>query len=174
MAARVQFAPLFFSFQHPKNQQLYLRDIWQRVQMTEILQNYLSAWESFSVSGKENAGQGGDFLHEEPNKRIKSFLPSVMPTEDVWRKICRNLQDLEELRDSIVTIPETHKKISNLANEVTMLQRKIRKNLVTNDLTESRPLISLSDTPLDQELVNIKYNSQENSENYKFSVFTTC
>ena len=97
-----------------------------------------------------------------------------MPTEDVWRKICRNLQDLEELRDSIVTIPETHKKISNLANEVTMLQRKIRKNLVTNDLTESRPLISLSDTPLDQELVNIKYNSQENSENYKFSVFTTC
>ena len=97
-----------------------------------------------------------------------------MPTEDVWRKICRNLQDLEELRDSIVTIPETHKKISNLANEVTMLQRKIRKNFVTNDLTESRPLISLSDAPLDQELVNIKYNSKENSENYKFSFFTTC
>ena len=43
MAAHVPFAPLFFSFQHPKNQQLYLRDIWQRVQMTGILQNYLSA-----------------------------------------------------------------------------------------------------------------------------------
>ena len=83
--------------------------------MTGILQNYLSARESFSVSGKENAGQGGDFLHEEPNKHIKSLLLSVMPTEDVWRKICRNLQDLEELRDSIVTIPETHKKMSNLA-----------------------------------------------------------
>ena len=38
-----------------------------------------------------------------------------MPTEVAWRKICRNLQDLEGLRDSIVTIPETHKKISNLA-----------------------------------------------------------
>ena len=111
MAASVQFAPLFFSFQHPKNQQLYLRDIWLRVQMTGILQNYLSARESFSVSGKENAGQGGDFLHEEPNKHIKSLLLSVMPTKDIWRKICRNLQDLEELRDSIVTIPETQKNV---------------------------------------------------------------
>ena len=55
-----------------------------------------------------------------------------------------------------------------------MLQRKIQKNLVTNDLTESRPPISLSGTPLDQKLVNIKYNSQENSENYKFSFLTTC
>ena len=173
MAARIQFAPLFCSFQHPKYQQLYLRDIWQRVQMPEILQNYLIARESFSVSGKENAGQGGDFLHEELNKRIKSLLPPIMPTEDVWRKICRNLEDLEELRDSIVTIPETHKKIPNLANEVTMLRREIRKNLFTNDLTESRPLISLSDTTLDQELVNIKYNSQENYENYKSSFFTT-
>ena len=33
MAARVQFAPLFYSFQHPKYQHLYLCNIWQRVQM---------------------------------------------------------------------------------------------------------------------------------------------
>ena len=110
IAARIQFGPLFCSFKHPKYQQLYLHDIWQRVQMPEILQNYLCARESFSVSGKGNAGQGGDFLHVELNKCIKSLLPPVMPTEDVWRKICRNLEDLEELRDSIVTIPETHKK----------------------------------------------------------------
>ena len=100
MAARIQFAPLFYSFQHRKYQRLYLRDIWQRVQMSHILQNYLCAQESFSVSGKENAGQGGDFLHQELNKRIKSLFPTVMHTEDVCRKIFRNLEDLEEFRNS--------------------------------------------------------------------------
>ena len=137
----------------------------------EILQNYLCARESFSVSGKENVGQEGDFLHEELNKRMKSLL--LMSTEEVWRKICPNLEYLEELHDSNVIIPGTHKKIPNLANEVTMLRREIRKILFINDITESRPLISLSDTPLDQVNVNIKYNSQENYENYKFAFFTT-
>ena len=32
-----------------------------------------------------------------------------MSTEDVWRKICWNLQDLEELRYSIAAISETKK-----------------------------------------------------------------
>lgn len=100
MAARIQFAPLFYSFQYRKYQRLYLRDIWQRVQMSDILQNYLCAQESFNVSGKENAGQGGDFLHQELNKRIKSLFPTVMHTEDVCRKIFRNLEDLEEFRNS--------------------------------------------------------------------------
>lgn len=139
----------------------------------EILQNYLCARESFSVSGMDNVGQEGDFLHEELNKRMKSLLLPIMSTEEVWRKICPNLEDLEELHDSIVTIPATHKKIPNLANEVTMLRREIRKILFINDITESRPLISLSDTTLDQVNVNIKYNSQENYENYKFAFFTT-
>ena len=53
-----------------------------------------------------------------------------------------------------------------------MLRREIRKKFFTSDLNESRPLILLSDTPLDQELVNIKYNSQENYEKYKLSFFT--
>ena len=68
--------------------------------MSDILQNFLCAQESFSVSGKENAGQGEDFLHQELNKRIKSLFPTVMPTEYVCRKIFRNLEDLEEFRNS--------------------------------------------------------------------------
>ena len=99
----------------------------------EILQNYLCARESFSVSGMDNVGQEGDFLHEELNKRMKSLLLPVMSTEEVWRKTCPNLEDLEELHDGIVTIPATHKKIPNLANEVTMLRREIRKILFIND-----------------------------------------
>ena len=46
--------------------------------------------------------------------------------------------------------------------------------MCTNGSTRCRPLILLSDTPLDQELVNIKYNYQENYENFKISFFTTA
>lgn len=46
--------------------------------------------------------------------------------------------------------------------------------MFTNGSTRCRPLILLSDTPLDQELVNIKYNYQENYENFKISFFTTA
>lgn len=100
MASHAQFAPLFYSIHHPKYQQLYLRDIWLRVQMPETLQNHLSIHKSFSLSGKENSGQGGDFLHEELNKKIKSLLPPIMATEDVRLKICRDLENLEELREN--------------------------------------------------------------------------
>ena len=31
--------------------------------------------ESFTVSGVNNKGQGADFIHEELNRQIKSFLP---------------------------------------------------------------------------------------------------
>ena len=46
--------------------------------------------------------------------------------------------------------------------------------MFTNGSTRCRPLILLSDTPLDQELLNIKYNHQENYENFKISFFTTA
>ena len=78
--ARTQFAPLFYSFLHPKYQQLHLRDLWQRVQMPQEIKEYISTSESFSVSGREHSGQGGDFVHEELNKHIKALLPQIMPT----------------------------------------------------------------------------------------------
>ena len=104
IAARIQFAPLFYSFPHPKYQQLHLQDeyIWQRVQMPQEIREYISTNESISVSGRENSGQGGDFVHEELKKRIKALLPRIMPTADVWSRACRKLSDLEEIRDNTI------------------------------------------------------------------------
>ena len=62
MAARVQFAALFFSFHHPQYQHLFMRDIWLRVQMPEELNHFVGYHECFSLSGKDNAGQGGDLF----------------------------------------------------------------------------------------------------------------
>ena len=140
MAARVQFAPLFFSFHHPRYQHLFMRDIWLRVQMPEELNHFVSYHECFSLSGKDNAGQGGDFVHEELNKRIKALLPPLMPTEETWTRICRNLKDLEELRNSIFKISPSQKKFPNLTNEITMIRREIRSSLFMNDLTNVSPI----------------------------------
>ena len=60
LAARIQFAPLFYSFHHPKYQQLHLRDIWQRSQMPEPLLEFVNSNESLSLSGKNNTGQSCD------------------------------------------------------------------------------------------------------------------
>ena len=66
---------------------------------------------SFSVSGKNNCGQGGDFVHEELNKRIKSLLPPIMPTPEVWTRVCRKMKDLEEQYNNITRLKETIQKI---------------------------------------------------------------
>ena len=39
VSMRIQFAPLFHSFCHPKYQQLHLLDLYQRVQMSERLKS---------------------------------------------------------------------------------------------------------------------------------------
>ena len=51
-----------------------MRDIWQRVQIPEELNHFVSSHEYFSLSGKDNAGQVVDFVHKEQNKRIKVIL----------------------------------------------------------------------------------------------------
>ena len=62
MAARVQFAPLSFFFHHPRYHHLFMHNIWQRVEMPERLNHFVTSLECFSLSGKDHAGQGGD-LH---------------------------------------------------------------------------------------------------------------
>ena len=57
--------------------------------MPEKLVNYITSYESFSVSGDKNRGEGADFVHENFNKTTKYFLPPGMPTTETWRRICR-------------------------------------------------------------------------------------
>ena len=100
ISARVQLAPLFYSFNHPKYQQLHLRDLCERVQMPDSIKSYAEGHESFSVSNFSNCGQGGDFIQEEVNKTIKLFLLPGMPSE-MWKRVCRKAATLKELKESV-------------------------------------------------------------------------
>lgn len=41
---------------------------------------------------------GGDFVLENKNRRIKMWAPPGLPTKKQWQSVCRNLDDLEEVK----------------------------------------------------------------------------
>ena len=121
MAARVQFATLFYSFKHPKYQKLHLRDLLEPVKIPELLKSYLESHKSFSVSNFYNRGQGIDFTQEESNKLVKLFLPHGMTSAEIWREVCRKFTNLKELKDSVCDTSSDKKiRYKQHLNEVTI------------------------------------------------------
>ena len=59
--------------------------------MPELLKSYLESHESFSLSNFYSRDQGGNFIREESNKLVKSFLPPDVPSAEIWRKFAENL-----------------------------------------------------------------------------------
>ena len=94
--------------------------------MPQEIKEYISTNESFSVSGRENSNQGGDFVHEELNKRIKALLPPIMPTADVWSRVCCKLPGLEEIRDNTIRPMESKSCYKNHVNGITMVCKEIQ------------------------------------------------
>ena len=101
MATWVQCSQLFFSFNHRKYQKLFPRDLCQQVQMAEMLMNYLTDHESFSVSDVKNRA-GADFELENSNKTTKSFLPPGMPTAETWRQACWKVTNLSNCKEKSI------------------------------------------------------------------------
>ena len=142
--------------------------------MPQEIKEYISTNESFSVSGRENSNQGGDFVHEELNKRIKALLPPIMPTVDVWSRVCRKLPDLEEIRDNTIKPTESRSRYKNHANEITMVRREIRSNMTISFNPEKTALLkSIDGLNLDPDLKDIKYIAEDNYENYKRNFYQT-
>ena len=99
LVARAQCSNLFFSFNHRKYQKLLLKDLCQRVQMPETI-NYVTSNESFSVSAEKNREEGTDFVHQNPNKTTKSFLPPGMPIAETLRRLCQKAIDLSKHKEN--------------------------------------------------------------------------
>ena len=173
MAARSTFAPLFYCGHHPKYQMLLLRDMCQRVNYTDEVAEYMTKTESHSVSGKNNAGQGADFIHEEVNKEIKSYLPPLgLPSQKTWTNIVRNASKLKQLKNNLLTDSnisfKSEKRSKEYDHEVTMVRRKFRqKGYLTNYFDGSSGLYSLSGESLDHSLCDFNFTATDNYKAYK-------
>ena len=110
MSAQFQLAPLFYSFKDSKYQHLHSRDLCKRVQMPNSIKSYVERHESFLVSDFNNCGQGGDFIQEEANKTIKSFLLPGMSSSEIWKRVCWKATPLKKLK-ALVTQQQIKNKI---------------------------------------------------------------
>jgi hypothetical protein len=98
LASRAVFSPLFFGLNMPFYMETYIRDSMIRVQCPSAVQEFIETNESYSVSGNPNKGEGGDFVLENINRKIKSVMPPGLPSDDRWTTVCRNIERLDKVK----------------------------------------------------------------------------
>ena len=173
MAGRTVFAPLFYCGHHPKYQRLFLRDLVERVKYPENVTAYIKSTESHSVSGDLDKGQGGDFIHEEVNKNIKSYLQGCgIPTKRIWVNIIRKAKTLDVIKDKIVENTDINnksgkKRPKKFAHEITMIRKMIREaHYLDSYDVEDELITSISGDVLDKSLCDFSYTAKENYKTY--------
>lgn len=173
LAARVAFAPLFYIRHHPIYQELHLRDLHHLASYPPELRQHADNSSSFSVSGLQNRAQGADFIQEEENKAIKSFLPPGMPSGETWMKVLRKIEQLKQMKTECLTSAGINTADTCVAKPVTydleiaLLRREIRSNGLTSTPYCCKEFCSISGSPLDMSLAYFKETSRANYEQYK-------
>ena len=97
MAGRLKFSPLFYILRMTFYQEIDFRDIKTRVLMPDVVKQWWNINESFSVSGVDTKGEGGDFILEARNRETKQWMPAGIPDEKRWKRCIRNLDTLKEV-----------------------------------------------------------------------------
>ncbi|KAF0300965.1 Nuclear pore complex protein Nup98-Nup96 [Amphibalanus amphitrite] len=103
LSGRQRFAPVFYTGPNHTYQRLLLRDTLQRVQAPPVIQQYLRATTSFTVTGDETRGEGGDFILEAKNRETKAWIPPGLPSIDQWRHASRCSERLKGVREAVLS-----------------------------------------------------------------------
>lgn len=83
----------------PIYMETFIRDSFLRIQCPDKLRKFLEDNESYSVSGNESKGEGGDFVLEAKNRRTKMWIPSGVPDNNKWLNVCRCIDKLEKVNN---------------------------------------------------------------------------
>ena len=174
MAARTAFHPIFFVGHHPMYKKLHLRDMVERVSYPKEIGEYLKKTETFSKSGKDNRGQGADFIHEKVNREIKSFLPKAgVPSKKTWVDIIRKVDQLKEMKSALLLNSDINnttgkKRPKKFHHEITMVRRILRqKGYLSKYNDDSFALSSLTGESLDHSLCDFNFVIKESYDQYK-------
>ena len=98
LSARTKFSALFYGLNMINYQEIDYRDLKMRVLSPPQVSEYITQNESFSTGGHPTKGEGGDFVLENKNRRIKMLLPAGVPTPNRWLRVCRSFDILDEVR----------------------------------------------------------------------------
>ncbi|KAK3098397.1 hypothetical protein FSP39_019148 [Pinctada imbricata] len=91
------FSDLFYITNMINYQEIEYRDIKTRVSAPSEIYNFIKQFESYSVSGHPSKGEGGDFILEAWNRKIKRMLPPGLPSVNDWIRVCKNIEHLDEV-----------------------------------------------------------------------------
>ncbi|VDH89380.1 Hypothetical predicted protein, partial [Mytilus galloprovincialis] len=82
----------------------FVRDLFVRVQCPPEVLAFIEDNESYSVSGNESKGEGGDFILENYNRKTKRLIPAGLPDNNKWLQVCRNVDRLDKVYCSLSTL----------------------------------------------------------------------
>lgn len=152
--------PIMYVGKHAIYQQLLYRDMQIRVEAPPEVSAYIRDKESFSRSGDESRGEGGDYITENENRILKKNLPPGVPTLQSYKVFSRiGIEDPSDQKSSIF----------NHEMEVQMVRREIRVSGMLSNPLEEKPLTSIEGNILHPDLVNIFYTCLDNYNMYKVS-----
>ena len=103
-AAKWMTKELFHGRRHPKYQEIEIYEQFIFQIMPDELLSFMQRHCSISKSGHLSRGQGFDFVLEEENKTVKTWLKRGVPTDRTWLTTCRNHQSLKQMRQYILQL----------------------------------------------------------------------
>ncbi|CAG2184636.1 unnamed protein product [Mytilus edulis] len=102
-SAKYMTKELFHGRSHPKYQVIEIFDTIQDLTMPEEVRSLNDIYSSITTSGNKSLGEDFDFILEEKNKQLKSWMPKGVPTDKIWLTVCRNNKLLETFKDHSVS-----------------------------------------------------------------------
>ena len=97
MAARMKFSPLFFGLNQTFYQEIDIRDVKARVCSPPQVSSFLKNHETFTVSGSTSKGEGGDFVLESKNRKIKRMMPPGHPDRQTWERVVKTADKTDQV-----------------------------------------------------------------------------
>lgn len=157
-AGKFMSKELFHGRNHPKYQDIEVFDHFVHQLMPVELKTHFASHCSLSKSGNKSKGQGFDFILEEENKSVKTWLKRGVPTEKVWLSTCRNNQSLKQIKKSVTSIvgsvyEDLHGKEPDLEAPINEWRLRLRQTGYISDQKHGPVLTSISADILDQELL---------------------
>ena len=120
LAARTNFSSLFYGLKQTSYQETDYRDLKMRFLAPE----FIKPNEAFSVSGHPGKGEGGDFVLDNKNKRLKRLVPNGLPTETTWINACRSFDTLDDV--SIYGSPKKGDIVTDMFRKLIPVMSSIR------------------------------------------------
>ena len=156
-AAKLMTKELFHGRNHPRYQEIEIYEQFVSHILPDELLSFVQSNCSVSKSGNKSRGQGFDFILEEENKTVKTWLKRGVPSDKTWFTTCRNHQSLKRVRQYVLQLcgqsgsenPDRDLQLDNAINEWRL---QLRLSSYLNPEKHGPVLTAISGDILDQGL----------------------